>query len=96
MTLMALRPNSRTVNSSWHSSVAALPAKHRPATPFDSREWAAVWQSVRTEQVRGRHHLFLQDGPRQHRMSRTSASKVGWVTPASPSMARHSGLSLTW
>ncbi|MGW0538315.1 GNAT family N-acetyltransferase [Streptomyces sp. NPDC003032] len=69
MTLMTLRPNRRTVNSSWHSSVAALPAERRPATPFHSREWAAVWQSVRTEQVRGRHHLFLQDGPRQHRMS---------------------------
>ncbi|MFD4475993.1 hypothetical protein ACFWPU_07740 [Streptomyces sp. NPDC058471] len=37
MTLMALRPNPRTVNSSWHSSVAALPAERRPATPFHSR-----------------------------------------------------------
>lgn len=69
MSLMTLRPTFRTVTSSWHSSVAALPAERRPATPFHSREWAAVWQSVRTEQVRGRHHLFLQDGPRQHRMS---------------------------
>ncbi|MFE0135421.1 GNAT family N-acetyltransferase [Streptomyces sp. NPDC059037] len=49
--------------------MAALPSERRPATPFHSHEWAAVWQSVRTEQVRGRHHLFLQDGPRQHRMS---------------------------
>ncbi|ATM24568.1 hypothetical protein SMD44_p10069 (plasmid) [Streptomyces alboflavus] len=69
MTLMALRPNFRSVKSSWHSTVAALPAERRPATPFHSREWAAVWQTVRTEQVRGHHHLFLQDGPRQHRMS---------------------------
>ncbi|MFG3156740.1 GNAT family N-acetyltransferase [Streptomyces sp. NPDC048219] len=69
MTLTALRPNARTVKSSWHSSVAALPAVHRAATPFHSREWAAAWQMVRTELVRGRHHLFLQDGTRQHRMS---------------------------
>ncbi|MFC8125419.1 GNAT family N-acetyltransferase [Streptomyces sp. NPDC057302] len=54
MTLMTLRPNTRAVKSSWHSSVAALPAERRPATPFHSREWAAVWQSVHTEQVRGR------------------------------------------
>ncbi|MFM9462684.1 GNAT family N-acetyltransferase [Streptomyces scabiei] len=69
MSLTALRPNSRAVTSTWHSSVVALPAERRAATPFHTREWAAAWQAVRTEQVRSRHHLFLHDGPRQHRMS---------------------------
>ncbi|WP_329155836.1 GNAT family N-acetyltransferase (plasmid) [Streptomyces sp. NBC_01456] len=69
MSLTAVHPNVLSLNSSWHSSVVTLPAERRAATPFHSREWAAAWQTVRTEQVRGRHHLFLQDGPRQHRMS---------------------------
>ncbi|MER5985641.1 GNAT family N-acetyltransferase [Streptomyces sp. NPDC001787] len=69
MSLTAVHPNVRSLNSSWHSSVASLPAERRAATPFHSREWAAAWQTVRTELVRGRHHLFIQDGPRQHRMS---------------------------
>ncbi|MFJ6437838.1 GNAT family N-acetyltransferase [Streptomyces sp. NPDC091416] len=58
------------LSSSWHPSAAVLPAEHHAATPFHSREWAAAWQSVRTEHVRGHHHLFIQDGPhRQHRLS---------------------------
>ncbi|WP_330351714.1 GNAT family N-acetyltransferase [Streptomyces sp. NBC_00582] len=69
MSLTALSPNSRAVTSTWHSSVVALPAERPAATPFHTREWAAAWQAVRTEQVRSRHHLFLHDGPRQHRMS---------------------------
>ncbi|MEU2357699.1 GNAT family N-acetyltransferase [Streptomyces misionensis] len=69
MGMTAAHPVTRALNSSWHSSVATLPAERRAATPFHSREWAAAWQSVRTEQIRGRHHLLLQDGPRQHRMS---------------------------
>jgi hypothetical protein len=69
MSVTTLRPNFSAVTSTWHSSVAALPAERRAATPFHTREWAAAWQAVRTEQVRSRHHLFLQDGPRQHRMS---------------------------
>ncbi|MFI5867593.1 GNAT family N-acetyltransferase [Streptomyces sp. NPDC051546] len=69
MSLTTLHPNTRALHSSWHSSVATLPAERRPATPFHSRAWAAAWQTVRTEHVRGRHHLFLQDGPRQHRLS---------------------------
>ncbi|GKQ33582.1 GNAT family N-acetyltransferase [Streptomyces sp. A012304] len=68
-TLRRLRPHSSAVTSTWHSSVVALPAERRAATPFHTREWAAAWQAVRTEQVRSRHHLFLQDGPSQHRMS---------------------------
>jgi len=69
MSLTALNPNVRSLKSSWHSSVGTLPVERRAATPFHSREWAIAWQTVRTEQVRGRHHLFVQDGPRQHRMS---------------------------
>ncbi|MGW1496421.1 hypothetical protein, partial [Streptomyces sp. NPDC002402] len=69
MTVTADRPAGRTLSSTWHSSVAALPAEHRAPTPFHSREWAAAWQSVRTEQILGRHHLLLQDGPDRHRMS---------------------------
>ncbi|MER6367251.1 hypothetical protein ABT255_02535 [Streptomyces mirabilis] len=68
MTKTTLRPNSPAVTSTWHSSVVALPAERRAATPFHTREWAA-WQAVRTEQVRSRHHLFLHNGSRQHRMS---------------------------
>lgn len=68
-TLRRLRPHSSAATSTWHSSLVALPAERRAATPFHTREWAAAWQAVRTEQVRSRHHLFLQDGPNQHRMS---------------------------
>ncbi|WP_172384708.1 GNAT family N-acetyltransferase [Streptomyces sp. MNP-20] len=70
MTLTTLRSAAPGVISNWHSSVAGLPPECRPATPFHTREWAAAWQSVRTEQVTTRRHLLIQDGPhRRHRMS---------------------------
>ncbi|WP_371648952.1 hypothetical protein [Streptomyces mirabilis] len=38
MTMTTLRPNSPAVTSTWNSSVVALPAERRAATPFHTRE----------------------------------------------------------
>jgi hypothetical protein len=69
MSPTALHANHPSLMSSWHSSVADFPASRRYATPFHTPEWAAAWQSVHTERVRGHSHLLIQDGPRTHRMS---------------------------
>ncbi|MET7605888.1 GNAT family N-acetyltransferase [Streptomyces avermitilis] len=90
MSVTAVHPNIRSLNSSWHSSVATLPTERRAATPFHSLEWAVAWQSVCTEQVRGRHHLFLQEGPREHRMSfyQVSDSPLWRVTERAAGLTR--------
>jgi hypothetical protein len=69
MSLTALLARRRPLTATWHSSLTCLPTGRQPATPFHSREWAAAWQHVRTEQVRTSHHLLLQGDNGPHRLS---------------------------
>ncbi|WP_434598537.1 hypothetical protein [Streptomyces sp. A5-4] len=82
--LLIAEPENPPLCSSWHSSVATLPAEHRAATPFQSREWAAgtallADTPVRADQIAGQLLLIADEHraiDQNHRVIR-SAEHLG-------------------